>query len=217
MAHLFELTVKMEGRRDATVRGALSDDEHAILRGYLEEYENLWASKPLREGFPCSFKMQWEMGSPVSFESSLPDADTLSILLHRLRPFVLDDEPFSFTTVCSVVGKNLNDPGVRSLLRELRRLYDGRRMQSMYQVSFDDVVLNSERVLKDWLNSHEYHRDPDKREAIDALFAHLPNDFLRAMFVSMLVDKVKAIRNLASLVHTLLTKGRSFQFQAPMG
>jgi hypothetical protein len=84
----------------------------------------------------------------------------------------------------------------------------------MMRIEMNRVVVNSDQVLRDWLNSHEYHRDPDKREAIDTLFNSFPGDFARGILISMIVDKVRAIGNLASLAAVLLGKTSSFQFTA---
>src|SRR5450759_2938882 len=100
MPHPFVLTLKLEGRPDVSVRGEFTDDEHSILRNYLEQYEELARSKPLREGFPCEMSLRWSEKTALQVETLLPDADTLSILLHRLRPFILKTEPASFELVC---------------------------------------------------------------------------------------------------------------------
>jgi len=214
MPHPFQLTMKIEGRADGVVRGEFADGECAVLLHYLEQNGQLAQSKPLREGFPCDFSIMWAEGTSLEVETSLPDNDTLSILLHRLRPFILKNEPASFETVSAIIGRRIEDPYLRQLLREQRELYDGRKSRQLFRIASNDVVVNSERVLHDWLNSHEYHRDPDKREAVDALFERMPGDLMRAILVFMLVDKVRAIRYLASLVAVLLGKTESLQFQA---
>lgn len=215
MPHPFELTLKQEGKPDVSIRGEFADDEHSMLQSYLEQYEELAQSKPLREGFPCEMSLRWNEKTALEVETSLPDADTLSILLHRLRPFILKAEPASFDSVCSTVGRRIHHPFVRRLLRNQRELYDGRKSQNMLRITLDETVVNSERVLLTWLNSREYHRDPDKRRSIDALLGQMPGDLGRGVLVSMLVDKVEAIRHLASLVHVLLTSGEQLTFQVP--
>src|SRR5450759_1028598 len=150
----FELTMRVEGRPDGIVRGEFSDDDHKKLLLYLEQYNELAQSRPCREGFPCHISLKWHEGTPLDVQTSLPDSDTLSILLHRLRPFILKSEPASFESVCSLLGKTVADKPVRQLLRDQRELYDGRKSQQLMKIASNDVVVNSERVLYDWLNSH---------------------------------------------------------------
>jgi hypothetical protein len=175
----FKLTMRIEGRPDGIVHGEFSDDEHKRLLLYLEQYSELAQSKPCREGLPCHISLNWHEGTPLDVQTSLPDSDTLGILLHRLRPFILKSEPASFNSVCSLLGKAVADKYVRHLLRDQRELFDGRRSQQMMKIASNHVVVNSERVLYDWLNSHEYHRDPDKRESMDGLFRGTPGDLTR--------------------------------------
>jgi hypothetical protein len=211
----FELRLRAEGQADQVVCGQFSDGEYAMLQAYLQQYDEFAASKPGREGLPCHLGIKARQGEPVVVETELPDRDTLSILLHRLRPFILKNEPASFESVAAMIGKVVPNIHIRRLLREERRLYDGRQSQELMRLQANDVTLNSERVLYDWLNSHEYHRDPDKRGAIEALFSGLPGDLARAVLVSRLIDKANAIGHLAQLVKLLTTKDQKLAFTVP--
>jgi hypothetical protein len=170
----------------------------------------------MQTGFPCNVSMSWTKETGMKVQAELPDRDTLSILLHRMRPFILQDEPASFAKVTAILGKNLDSPYLRRLLREQRELYDGRKSQQLMQISTGDLLINSERVLSDWLNSHEYHRDPDKRKAIDDLFALLPGDLMQAILVSLVVDKIQAVKNIAAIVAFVLGKNDTLKFTIHM-
>lgn len=213
MTKAFKLTLKIGGHPDLVVRGEFTDGEQRILHRYLEQYDQLTESKPLREGFPCRSSLKCEQGKGPEVETWLPDDDTRSILLHRLRPFILQKEPASFVTVSAIVRRCIDDLYIQQLLSEQRKLYDGRDGLQQMQIASNGVVVNSEKVLYKWLNSHEYHRDPDKSDAIAALFAGLPGDFMLAIMVSMLKDKIMAIRNVAALVSCLLGKTKNLTFQ----
>ena len=202
----FELRLELEECDPIVVGGTFTDREIETLRLYLDQHEELARSKPLREGFPCGFSIKGERGSDIQVTATLPDNVTLGILLHRLRPFILQNEPASFTVVSAIVGRRVDNPHLRQFLGCQHMLYDGRDFQHAVRIVSNEVVVNSEKVLCDWLNSHEYHRDPDKRDAVDALFAIIPDNMKRAILVSMLVDKVRAIQNLASLIAVLLGK-----------
>lgn len=194
MPHPFELTVQREGDADLLIHGEFSDDEHVTLLQYLKQNDQLVESKPLREGFPCDLTINFDQVTGLEVKTSLPDNDTLSILLHRLRPLILDKEPACFSAVSSVIGKRVKEPHIRRLLREQRQLYDGRDLQRVVKFASNEVIVNSDKVLRDWLNAHEYHRDRDKQQAVDALFKHLPGNLLHGILISMLVDKVRAIQ-----------------------
>lgn len=208
----FEITVELEGRDPIIVKGIFNDHELKTMLLYLNQHEELARSKPLREGFPCNVSIKAEKGSELRVVATLPDNDTVGLLLHRLRPFILQDMPANFITVSAIVGRCVDNPHLRQLLHRQRMLYDGRDFQQGVRLVSNKVVVNSDKVLCDWLNSHEYHFDSDKRETVDALFARMPGDLMRTIMISMLVDKVKAIQNVASLVAVLLGKSNQLQF-----
>lgn len=212
MPKVFKLSFHAEGIEPISVEGELSDSEHSALNQYLHQFDDLSQCRPLQEGFPCNTHVKWDKESGFKVEAELPNRDTLSILLHRMRPFILQDEPASFIKITGVLGKKLDNPFLRRLLREQRELYDGSKSQQLMRLSSGDIVINSEKVLSDWLNSHEYHRDPDKRKSIDDLFARTPGDLMKAMLVSLVVDKIQAVRNIASVVALVLGKNDTLKF-----
>lgn len=54
--------------------------------------------------------------------------------------------------------------------------------------------------MMDWLNSHEYHRDQDKKKKLKPIFEQLSHDGSKAIFVMIIVDKIKAILKLSDLI-----------------
>lgn len=208
----FKFTLKSENSDDTVISGQFDSTEHVILLNYLEQYEQLIQSKPLREGFPCSFTEKWEEGVGSTIKTSLPDNDTLSILLHRLRPFILQEEPASYLKTVSILGKQIKNNFIRQILKEERKLYDGRDAQQYLRISSNDILINSEETLYKWLNSHEYHRDPDKRKEIDTLLEQFPENLMKVLLVSMLVDKVESIKNIASIIAFIFGKIESLRF-----
>lgn len=213
MGKPYRLILKADGLEDTEIRGELSDDEHAVLSAYLQQYEELVNSKPLQEGIPCHIEIKAADGK-LNVTTQLPTNDDLAILLHRLRPFILEEEPASFPKVAAILKRHGASPHVRHLLRKQRRLYDGSDMQQQMTIRLNDIVLNSERVLRDWLNSTEYHRDLDKRRAVEHLLQGMPGDLLRGILVSLLVDKVKAIQGVASLAALMLGNIPELDFES---
>jgi hypothetical protein len=199
----FELTLQREGRTDVIVRGTFSDEETVILHRYLEQYDRFAESKPFREGVPLDVGIHVTNGE-VKIESELPDNDTLDILLQRLRPFILKKQYSSFVTVTALLKRRVVDVQVRQMLDEQTELYDGRHSRRLMTLTSNEGIVNSEKVLYAWLNSHEYHDDQDKREAIDSLFDRLSRPLFRGILVGMLLNKVDAIKHVASFVAVLL-------------
>jgi hypothetical protein len=177
-----------------------SDVELELFRQFVAEYQRLVASKPLQEGVPCGLSMNWKPETGLVLTPTVPSDDDFAILLHRMRPFLLQEERASFVRVASILGKRFEHPLLRDLLAKQRRLWDGRAMQSQAPVVLNYETINTERVLLDWINAHEFHRDPSKAEAISALRKQVPPELLQWVIATLALDKVRAVLSLALLV-----------------
>jgi hypothetical protein len=213
MGKPFHVTLCIEGQSDVIASGIVTDEEYGILELYFTQSIELTESKPIKEGMPCNISVDYDADDGLKVTSKLPNKDDLSILLHRLRPFILQKEPASFVKVSSILSKYISGARFRQFIRQQRELYDGSQAQRMFRVVSNSVIVNSERILYDWLNSHEYHRDPNKRASIDDLFKRMPNELLHGLLVSMLVDKTRAVCNVALIVAVVIGKSAQINFR----
>jgi len=144
-------------------------------------------------------------GEGLSDASNLPSDDDINNLLHRLRPFILQKEPYYFPKVKNILRKNLKHDESQNALVALRDLFTGKTFQEKVEIKSDkETIINSENVLKDWLNSSHYHRNADKRELINRLGKMWPGNFMEGVFVHMLFDKTKAIKHLSAIIEILV-------------
>ena len=157
----------------------------------------------------AKLNIRFDPGEDLRFESQLPPWDDVIVFLHRLRPIYLQNEATHFYRICNFISHRIAHEYVRAIVSANRDLYSGRHMRSMLRISVNEVVLNSEKALANWLNSHEYHRDSDKREFIESLNPVFPLDASRVIFLSLLTDKLKAMSGIAALVSVILGKSRS--------
>ena len=102
---------------------------------------------------------------------------------------------------------------LRSVVKDLRRLYDGKQSQEMFTLVSNDVELNSDQALFDWLHGFEYHRDEEKRQRIEATYGPLPQEAVQAFLISMLIDKLRAIVKLAAIVSILVSRTKKLKMQ----
>src|SRR5258708_6224732 len=109
----------------ARAEGEFTEPDVAILERYLAQVEQLVAIKSVREGLPCDLSMSFDIQKlGGSFTAHLPDDDTLAAVLHRLRPLILQREAGSFVNACAVLGRQIKDSAVRTVLREKRDLFE---------------------------------------------------------------------------------------------
>lgn len=202
-----------DGLAKISITGTLSEEDFRVLALYLEDADRLLRNRTAREGVPASLEIKVEAGQVVHVASEYPNADELYALLHCLRPFVLRNEPASFDNVCAAVVRALPHPYIRGYIHELRRQYFGTDAQQGVRITSNDVSINCERTLQDWLNGFEYHRDLEKRERIQSLHRLMSLQSSMPIFMGLLGEKVTAIFRLADLVGVLLGRQNDVQVQ----
>lgn len=216
MPHDVQLSLKLADR-DAKVElvASLPESDWEILESYLGYVAQLGEAEYIKSGMPLSLRVTWNQTEGLTASGDFPAWDSVVVVLHRLRPLILTSEHASFDRTCGVLGRHFRDPGFKAILSEIRQLYDGRVLQRQIQLTSADLILNSEKVLMDWLNSYEYHRDQDKKALVDRLFRMMPVDISRAVMLLLVVGKVEAIRSLGGLVELVQGKRRDFEATIP--
>ncbi len=212
MSHPYQLTLTINQTGENTsLSGILEDDEWNLLHEFLQCVDELLTTKDVKDGMPASLKINWDKDTELAVATKLPDWEDVMAFLHRFRPIILKDENSNFYKVCNILGKKLDHSYFRNLIQDQRDAYSGKKMQTMIRVWSDDVLLNSEEVLQDWLNSFEYHRDKEKRTFIESLHAMLPLDASKVIFLSLLSYKMQATVNIAALVRVVVGKQKSLE------
>lgn len=181
------------------VRAEFSDAEWKRLHAYLKCSDDIAEAPILKTGF--SVKSVITLGSKSSgADVSLPPMSDIQLLLHLLRPLILQNEQVSFVRMRSLLHQRIDNAIVRGMLDSQLRRFDGRRARSLVQIQFGGITLNSEEILLKWLNAYEFHRDEDKQSEIDALDAAFPAQASRAAWIGLLMHKCQAIFDLAGIV-----------------
>jgi len=214
MTHPSRFTIVTAGKAEEDILAVdWEDGQWETLEAYLRYADELYACKLAREGVPVSLNVSYAQETGTSFRAELPDWDDVAVLLHRLRPFVLSEEHASFERTSSLLYRHLPHPMLRQSIKQHRAAYTGQAMQArIIRIAIGDTVLNSEKVLKKWLNAYEYHHDQDKRKELESLLGWLPQDFSRAIFIMLLAEKVNAILALGNLVSAVLGRQKELKF-----
>lgn len=186
--------------------GELSDEEVKILEAFVQEAEQVWQTDFIQTGEKGQFKIQWNEESGTQVETVLPEWSQVIVFLHKFRPILLQNEKTNFYKLHNLLAKNLDQPLFRRSLSYQHELFSGKHNQAKFQFRSNKVLLNSEKVLFDWLNSHEYHREEEKQKFIESLHQMMPLNFSKVIFLGLLVDKAIASINIADLARVLLGK-----------
>jgi hypothetical protein len=208
--HVATLRIHRQTGEMIEAQGSFPEAEWRVLVRYAEYAEQLQQNPIGRQGAAVAFTIRGTAGSGLEYEvGALPPDDQFDAFLYRLRPFVLQSEPTAFGRVTGILLHRLAHPVARDLLSQHRALFTGESFQSLFTVTINDLVINSEKALRLWLNGFEYHRDEDKRAALEAIAPMMPLEAARAIFFYMMLDKAKAVRGVAGIVRVLVENRRA--------
>jgi hypothetical protein len=209
MSKKYELSlINDETGETTSIAGEFSDDETRLIEEFVKEAEEVWNTEFIQSGEKGQLNIEWdrETGSKVS--TVLPEWNQVIVFLYKFRPILLQNERTNFYKIHNLLAKKLNHAHFRNSLGVQHELYSGKTAQADFQIKSNQVLLNSEKVLFDWLNSHEYHRDEDKRQFIESLHQMIPLDASKVIFLRLLLHKAVAARNIADLINVVMGKER---------
>ena len=184
----------------------LSDDEVKLLESFVKYADEVWDSDFMKSEERGQFNIQWDEKTGTKVTTVLPDWNQVIVFLHKFRPILLQSEKTNFYRIYNLLAKKLDHPNFRNSLSVQHERYSGKTAQAEVQIRSNKVLLNSEQVLFDWLNSHEYHRNEDKQEFLESLHQMIPLDVSKVIFLRLLIDKSIASINLADLIRVILGK-----------
>ena len=165
-----KLTYKETGSSQE-ISAEFEDSEIDLLTDYLSNTRRLNEAKVVQSGMPGNLQLHYDKknGTKLSLQATLPDEENILSFLHRMRRFILNDECSSYNRVTGIIARRFNDSSIRSMIKTQRKIYDGKDFQQLIQIESNGVLLNSEKMLFDWLNAFEYHSDQTKKEEIKLL------------------------------------------------
>ena len=181
-------------------------EEWTTFQDYESYAVDLFQLRLFREGAPGRLDMKWDQQRGFSFETDIPDDEMIMTLLHKLRPFILNNESTNFGKVSNIIARRTESDQIRRFIKEQKEYYLGKKIQGMVKVLSNEVLLNSEEILQKWLNAHEYHKEKDKQVELECLLTVLPMQGMKAIFIMMLYDKAHAIRGIWAVIRTILGK-----------
>jgi len=212
---------------EETLELIFNNHELELLDLFQENVKRLKSAKLLENNRVPIFKgFSWSEENGVVFSFSDFDYQNVYELLHLLRPFLLDNEPASFSKIYSTFKNKAKRTLLTPALKNIKLLYEKGEYQPFFQMSmttnnleeelkacFNSIYLGiesdqekgrrinlfDEETLKAWLYGMEYHQDKDKRLMIKNLEKSLGEDVVKSIFVSQLSGKIKAIYKFSDL------------------
>ena len=214
MSYEYHLTLTIKDTGETISQTGFFDEPvWNLFIEFLQYADDLINTKFVKNGMQAKLNIKGNHDSGTQILTKLPNWDDVTVFLHKFRPIGLESESTYFYKICSLLAKELTHPYFRNMIGEQREIYSGKRREMVFKIQINDVVLNSEKVLYDWLNSYEYHRNKEKRKFIDSLHQMFPLDASKVIFIGLLSDKTRAIFNVAVLLRVVIGKQKNFESQ----
>ena len=201
------LTVEFaDGREPVRFGFFVGPADELILRQFAAAHQTFAAAFQRIGGLPVSLNLSFKEGEGVKVSTEEPSEDQLAIMLHRLRPILLTEEPGSFDRTCGAVRRAADDEFIGKQLRRIRDIYSGADLRDQVVISRGELVLNSDTAFQHWLTGFEYHPGAKRGELVANADSLLPLQAVRSIFLMMLAEKLKAISMLALIADKLLER-----------
>lgn len=181
------------------VEGNFTVEELEKLRNYIDYTQELLKSNFLKSSIKFSVSLGSDTGTEFSRE--IPSEEIMSDFFIKIRPFILKKEPTYFYSICNLLSKQFNNDKLNIIIKDFRDLYSGVHFQKFVKFESNQVILNSEKTLQDWLNAYIYHKDKIKQQKLEALHDSIfPFEMSVSLWLLLFQDQAKAILNLSSLI-----------------
>ena len=176
-----------------SVTARFDDSEIVLLRRYVELVDRLLETKLVQRVIPAITNMSWKPEDGMKWTCAPYENSELHELLHVLRPLILSREPTSFERVVGLLARQFDNEKFRAHLKLKRTVFEDGELKLYMQIQVGDRPLLEDSTLRLWLNGEQYHTDKEKAAAWQEIEAALTVENTRALVITQLQAKVKAL------------------------
>src|SRR2546427_7540176 len=113
MPQPFRITIKNERTGESSViAGEIPDNDWGVLLSFLEDAEQLRRTGFVTHGANVRYEFSWHHEKGQEHKATMPDEDSVSAFLHRMRPFVLQRERSFLPKILNVLRRFIANPQV---------------------------------------------------------------------------------------------------------
>jgi hypothetical protein len=215
MFHFTEKNLTSGETRDFN-RPLFPAKDKAVLAQFIENAHALNQTAFVKNWKGKKVSIHMANNGQITNQSIIPPDEEIAAFLHRFRPFYLNNEATNFNKVANMVSSHFDDVWITDLTRLCKRCYDGRTSREKFEIAVKGMIINSQVFLDHYLNSLEYHHDPNRRKHIDVIAETFPLDVQKPFVVLLLIGRVEAINKLTSFLGTCFARedGRTITLQS---
>lgn len=177
----------------------LTEKDLEDLNLFKEKAEILFESKTILDGIIQNKLKLNLLDINANFEINLPNSDQISVLLHRIRPFILEKEATFFNKIKNILYKVL-DKESQDELKSISKRFEHKN--NLPDIEFFEGCQNikTDTNFYNWVNAEEYHSDKKKKEEVELLKKSLPNNLFYYQMIEIYIDKYNAIFGLFQII-----------------
>lgn len=180
--------------------------EIELIRRYAGFVDRVRETKLLQRGMPSITNMSWKPEEGMKWSCPPYENAELHELLHVLRPLILSKEATSFERIAGLLGKKFDSEKFRRYIKLQRSIFKDGELKLYMQISLDDQPLLDDATLSLWLNGEQYHTDDEKAASWNEIEKALTTENARALVITQLQAKVKALFNVQYIATLILGK-----------
>lgn len=189
-----------------TTTATFDETEIDLRRRYVEFVDRLRVTTLLQRGMPAITNMSWKLDEGMKWTCPPYENSELHELLHVLRPLILSKEATSFEHIAGLLGRKFDSDKFRRHLKLQRTIFEDGELRLYMQISLNDQPLLDDATLKLWLNGEQYHTDEEKAATWKEIEEGLTVENTRALVITQLQAKVKALFNVQYIASLILGK-----------
>jgi len=84
-----ELILKISDHEEEIISIVFSEEQQSILRSFNEKSKRLFKASIFENKIPSKLTLNWDKERGLQFRMDYPNDETIALLLHYLRPFIL--------------------------------------------------------------------------------------------------------------------------------
>ena len=194
-----------QGQVVERIEGSFSLEALNVLRNFSLLMSRVRRTRLLTAGLPSITKVALGENGLEMVCGEYSD-DDLFALLHVLRPVTLEEEPTSFVKTASLLKRGFKSRELSGRLRALRKMFEHGEFSFYMQFVVVGQNLFEASTLRNWLNGTQYHTDIEKAEVWKKIEEALGTQNARALVISQVHSRVKALFMLEGFVDLVLAQ-----------
>ncbi len=201
MRYYFYL-INNKTKEKSKLTGEISDKNYNRVSKFKIYSEDLEKTKFIHS--KINFQISIGKTSKTPFSREIPSDEVIADFLIKIRPFILKNEATYFYSICNIVSKSFQNDILNLVMKDIRDYFSGKQFQKLVKFESNNVILNSEETLNDWLNAYMYHRDEVKIQRLKKLHDDIfPLEMSKVLWLLLFQDQAKAIIKMSTIIKNL--------------